>query len=140
MKRIILISIAILSSTLVGLCPPGKILIIGVIAPIRPYDALWEAVCTVESNNDVMALNRLELAHGIAQIRPIRLKDYNQRTGKSYKIEEMYDPIKSKEVFLFYCHKFHFTDLEHMAKRWNGRGKKTIEYWKRVKSVLNESK
>ncbi len=56
--------------------------IIPVEADISPLQPLWEAVCVVESSNNYHALNTLEMAYGIAQIRQIRLDDYNQRTGE----------------------------------------------------------
>ena len=66
------------------------------------------------------------------QVRPIRLKDYNQRTGKSYTMKDMYDYDKALEVFMYYCTE----DIEQTAKNWNGSGKKTIDYWLKVKKEL----
>jgi hypothetical protein len=101
--------------------------------PIRPYEILWKAVCAVESSNNPKALNRLEMAYGISQIRYVRLHDYNKRTGSKYKLTDMYDPELSKQVFMYYCKG---NDLERIAKSWNGSGRKTETYWKRIKKQL----
>ena len=99
---------------------------------ISHYTNLIHAVGTVESNCDTLAYNPLEEATGYFQVRPIRLLDYNRRTGKHYKLSDMYDFDKAKELFLYYC----TMDLEQTAKNWNGSGKKTIEYWKKIKVLL----
>ena len=107
--------------------------------PIRPYEDLWLAVCKVESNFNPYAIGDLDLkekSYGIAQIRRVRLDDYNDRTGNRLKLTEMYDPKISKEIFMFYATKFHHTDYEHIARRWNGSGYKTLIYWGKVKKHL----
>ena len=93
----------------------------------------------VESGNDPCAYNHGEMATGIYQIRPIRILDYNQRTGKNYKLSDCYDIQISKEIFLYYADKKHFTDLENIAKEWNGRGAKTVVYWEKIKSILDNA-
>ncbi|MCE5225350.1 MAG: transglycosylase SLT domain-containing protein, partial [Porphyromonadaceae bacterium] len=109
--------------------------------PIRPYEKIWEAICKYESNNDPYAIGDKHLRHksyGIAQIRKSRLDDYYQRTGIRYTIKDMFDPVKSKEVFMYYAS---CSDLEVIARRWNGgeRGmdkKTTLKYWNQIKKHL----
>jgi len=86
----------------------------------------------VESGGDRWAYNKREHAVGIAQVRMIRLRDYNRRAGKSYQLSDMYDPYKAKIVFMYYCS----GDYERIAKSWNGSGKKTIKYWNNIKKQL----
>jgi len=139
MKRIILLLCIAIFSTQLGLSPPDKTLIILDRPPLEPFKALLEAVGMVESGNDPGAYNHGEMATGIYQIRPIRILDYNQRTGKNYKLSDCYDIQISKEVFLFYAHKKHFTDLENIAKDWNGSGEQTVVYWEKIKSILDKA-
>lgn len=106
-------------------------------ADISPLQPLWEAVCTVESSNVKDTVNRLEMAYGIAQIRDIRIRDYNERTGKGYTLEDCLDSAISREVFMFYAEKI--GDYEKAAKKWNGSGYKTEVYWEKVKKELNKT-
>jgi len=122
-----------------GYSPASNTLIITTKPPISPYQTLWEATTFIESSNNPNALNRLENAVGIAQIRPIRLKDYNQRTGKSYSLRQMYDPIISKEIWLFYATTFHPSQSEQIAKAWNGKGKSNKVYWRAVKKQMENN-
>jgi len=103
---------------------------------VNVYDKLIKAVVRVESWGDTLAFNPAEEALGAFQIRPIRLKDYNQRTGNNYKIEECYNYEFSKEIFLYYAMLTLHTDYETIARNWNGSGKATLDYWKKVKSHL----
>jgi hypothetical protein len=103
---------------------------------IQPYENLWRAICIVESNNNPLAYNAREKAVGIAQIRAIRLKHYNRLTGKHYKLRDMYDPIKAKEVFMYFACQYQERDYETIARRWNGSGKKTTAYWNKIKGHL----
>jgi hypothetical protein len=70
---------------------------------INPYEDIWQAVCMEESNMDPNAYNPLEEATGISQIRPIRLEEYNKLTGKNYTMKDMFNPLISKEIFMFYA-------------------------------------
>ena len=100
---------------------PGRAeLVILTSESINPYERIWEAICEHETSNDSTAYNEIEQAVGIAQIRPIRLKDYNIRSGNRYRLEEMYEVNKSKAVFMFYAQKIHNTD--RIIRLWNGRG------------------
>ncbi|MCJ7447927.1 MAG: hypothetical protein MUO72_09550 [Bacteroidales bacterium] len=130
-KAILLISIILFSIKLFA--PEGRaVLIIPASESLQPYEALIKAVVLVESGGDNNAYNCKEKAMGAFQVRPIRLKDFNRRTGKHYRLLDMYDFGRAKEVFLYYCS----GDYETVAKSWNGSGKKTIEYWKKVRAAL----
>jgi len=104
--------------------------------PIEPYDRLIKAVIHVESRGDTLAYNLIEEAAGAFQIRPIRLRDYNQRTSKNYKLKDRYNFKISKEIFLYYAMLVGFSDYEKIAKDWNGSGKETLKYWEKVKLQL----
>jgi hypothetical protein len=121
-----------------AMAPDIRTLTIVVPAPVDIYERLLAAVMQVESAGDTLAYNPLEDAYGPLQIRPIRLLDYNRRTGKTYVMRDCYRPVISKEIFLYYAVLLG-PDFEIIAKRWNGSGVKTIDYWARVKTVLNNA-
>jgi hypothetical protein len=102
--------------------------------PIRPYEKIWSAVCQYESKNNPNAYNPKEMATGIVQIRPIRIKDYNQRTGKSYTIDDCFKVEISKEIFIYFANKFQHDEPDKIAKDWNKC--KTDNYWKKVKRFM----
>ena len=101
---------------------------------IMPYDALIKAVRLIESGNNNLAYNIQENAIGAFQIREIRLRDFNNRTGKCYTHDQCYDYEISKEIFLYYCDNPYETDW--IIKSWNGSGPMAEEYLKRVKQIL----
>lgn len=104
--------------------------------PIDLYTRLVQAVIEVESQGDSLAYNPIEQAYGIMQIRPIRLLDYNQRTGSRYKLQDCYKTAVSKEIFLYYAKKIGYPNYEQIARSWNGSGVRTLEYWDKVSAVL----
>jgi hypothetical protein len=106
--------------------------VIFVSEPVDAFDRLIKAVVMVESAGDTLALNVLEEAYGAFQIRPIRLLDYYQRTGKNYKIEDCYNYKVSEEIFLYYALMYGSLDYQSIARNWNGSGKMTLDYWKKV--------
>jgi hypothetical protein len=116
--------------------PEVKVAVIFISEPVNPYDRLIKAIVNVECSGDYLAYNVKEEAVGPFQIRPIRILDYNQRTGKKYKIENCFDFDVSKEIFLYYAEVIGYPDYEKIARRWNGSGKTTLEYWKKVKNNL----
>ena len=138
MKKPILILCILFCVTQAGLCPPRRTIAIAKSNSIQPYLKLWSAVCEVESHNNPHCYNATERATGIVQIRPILLRDYNKRTGKRYKLSDMYDPKISKAIFLFYAQKFPANRLDKIARKWNGKGKQAEKYWSRVKSELDK--
>lgn len=136
MKRLLLVSCMAFMSSLAGMCPPASIIYICQDKPINPFLNLFKAICEVETKSDSISYNKKERATGIAQIRPILITDYNQRTGARLRLSEMYNINKSKTVFLYYANKYEYYELEKIARKWNGRGPKTKIYWQRVKSIL----
>lgn len=104
--------------------------------PIDPFGVLVNAIVQVESLGDPLAYNPEEEAVGAFQIRPIRVLDYNQRTGKNIKIENCYSYEVSKEIFLYYARLTGYPQYEKIARNWNGSGEATTDYWKRVKYYL----
>lgn len=104
--------------------------------PIDAFEKLIIAIIQVESSGDTLAFNIIEKAIGAFQIRPIRLLDYNRRTGKKYKLKDCYSLKISKEIFLYYAINNCFQDYESIARKWNGSGKTSSDYWKKVKSFL----
>ncbi len=126
-----------LSLTFRALAPDMQFAFVFVVSePEDRYDRLIKAVIQVESLGDTLAYNMTEEATGAFQIRPIRLRDYNQRTGNNYQIEDCYNFMVSKEIFLYYAQRIGFEDYESIARKWNGSGKSTLEYWNKVKSFL----
>ncbi len=134
MKRILIIFFSLL--TLKAAAPDLKLLVIVKSEPIKIYEKLVDAIVKVESSGDTMAFNPDEDAYGAFQIRPIRLLDYNQRTGKNYQLVDCYRYKISKEIFLYYAHQSEYQDFEVIARNWNGSGKMTIAYWDKVKANL----
>jgi hypothetical protein len=106
-------------------------------------DRVWKAVCLVESENDPLAVNKLEGAAGIAQIRPCCLQDCNTIVGEPrWCLNDRFDPEESKAMFevytTYYCEKHDIpTTPENRARIWNGgphgfRKASTLDYWGRV--------
>lgn len=135
MKRLLLILIIGCYSAIAG-SPPNNVITIIINKPINPYLRLSDAVAMVESGIDDNAYNEAEMATGRYQIRPIRLLDYNRRTGENYSLQDMYNPEISKKVFLYYASKYKPNEYERIARHWNGRYSKTKEYWLKVKQCL----
>ena len=131
------ITILLILITLICHAPEYRCLWIGRPEPIQPYEKIWLAICQVESENDPHAYH-MEAdgwpAVGIAQIRWIRLREYNKATGHQYQMKDMYDVKKSKQVFMYYASKLDDPDL--IIRRWNGSGKSTYSYLKKVKTYF----
>lgn len=131
--------ILLLSANLQLFAPNGPYQAFTIVAPekITPnLDPLIDAIFWVEAQYDTLAYNPVEQATGGLQIRPIRLEDYNKRTGKDYQMKDMFNFEISKEVFLYYARQIGFDDWETIARKWNGSGPKTIEYWEKVQTRL----
>jgi len=116
--------------------PGSPFVFVLVSEPVHVYKNLINAIVMVESSGDTLAFNPEEEAYGAFQIRPIRLLDYNRRTGRNYKIKECYNYEISKEIFLYYAKDMDYPDFQLIARNWNGSGKMTIEYWGKVKKFL----
>jgi hypothetical protein len=105
-------------------------------SPIEPYKNLIHAIGMVETQFDTLAYNPLEEAVGYFQIRPIRLVDYNIRTGSSYTMNDLFNYKISEKIFLYYASEIGPYNFERIAKTWNGSGQSTIQYWDQVKKFL----
>ncbi len=135
MKKLLLIKIFLLFAFRV-VAPSQEALYVTYSPPFEPFNSLVHAVAMVEAKGDTLAYNKIEEAVGLFQIRPVRVKDYNMRTGSSYRLKDMYDYEISKKVFLYYASKIGPYNFERIARSWNGSGVKTLDYWKRVKEYL----
>lgn len=131
--------VLLLSITTVATAPDIRTLVIIKPEPLDIYERLMKAILEVESQGDTLAYNAVEEAYGPFQIRPIRLKDYNIRTGKKYRMKDCYTMKVSREIFLYYAKNLG-PNYETIAKRWNGSGVKTIEYWAKVNAALQRQK
>lgn len=99
------------------------------------YDNLIIAIARYESNGIDSIINQKEQAYGRLQIRQCRVDAYNRVTGKSYKLEDMFNFNIAREVFLYYAKG---KTYEQAAKDWNGSGPLTITYWAKVKAIGTE--
>jgi hypothetical protein len=104
--------------------------------PINPFKQLIYAIGKVETDLDTLSYNPFEEAIGFFQIRPIRVEDYNYRTGSNLKHNDMFNYETSEKVFLYYASQIGPYDFEKIAVNWNGSGSQTVYYWKRVKEYL----
>jgi hypothetical protein len=136
LKRIIIVCFLLLSFSMRVSAPSMKLFPVCKPAPVEPYKRLAFAIGMVETKCDTMAYNPLESAAGIFQIRPIRLIDYNKRTGSSYNRQDLFTYEISEKIFLFFADQIGPYDLEKIAKRWNGSGHLTTNYWYRIKKYL----
>ena len=135
MKRmVIIICFSVVSVNLFA--PVSGGLVVEVTEPLNPFDKLIYAIGMVETKLDTLAYNPEEKATGFFQIRPIRLRDYNERTGSNYKLGDMYDYEKAEKVFLYYASQIGPYNFEKIAKNWNGSGRKTRIYWSKVRKLL----
>jgi hypothetical protein len=136
LKRILIIFLFLLLTNQVQNSVNPSNLIIIKSESVNPIEDLIYAVGMVEGKCDTLAYNESEQAYGYFQIRPIRLLDYNQRTGQQYQLKDMYNFLIAKKIFLFYARKIGDYDLEKIARSWNGSGPKTKIYWDRVSAYL----
>lgn len=134
MKIILVIFFSLM--TIKATAPDLKEIVILKSEPVNAYERLFLAVFQVECSGNLMAYNQLEEATGPLQIRPIRLLDYNLRTGNSYLLEDCYDFNISKKIFMYYARKTGYPNYELIAKNWNGSGKMTTDYWEKIKPNL----
>lgn len=109
---------------------------------INPYKDLLEAMEVVESKRNPLALNYEKGGYsvGILQIRQAKLEDFNRGTGKNYSLEDCFDPEISREIFYWHCTRYGPTNLQAIARAWNGSGEATKEYWNNVKNILHDGK
>jgi hypothetical protein len=105
-------------------------------SPIEPFKSLIHAIGMVETQYDTLAYNPIEEAVGYFQIRPIRLEDYNSRTGNMYSMNDLFNYSISEKIFLYYATEIGPYNFEKIAKMWNGSGNSTLLYWDQVKKFL----
>jgi len=135
LKKIVSIAF-LLSLGFKAFAPISVSLIIIDTPPIEPYRRLINAIGMVETSCDTLAYNPVEEAAGYFQIRPIRVKDYNMRTGSNFTKNDMFDYKISEKIFLYYASQIGPYNLKQIAMNWNGSGPRTIHYWSRVKKLL----
>ena len=135
LKKIVTITFMLAMASEV-FAPSSKSLLIARPSPNIPYLNLIHAIGMVETQYDTLAYNPLEDAVGYFQIRPIRLMDYNIRTGSSYSMNDLFNYKVSEKIFLYYASWIGPYDFERIAKTWNGSGQSTIQYWAQVKKYL----
>jgi hypothetical protein len=136
LRKIVFITTLILSFTFRASAPSRESLIIFAPLPVEPYNRLIHAIGMVETGRDTLAYNPIEEAVGYFQIRPIRLRDYNKRTGSNYKMKDLFNYNISEKIFLYYASKSDPYNFELIARNWNGSGHMTAHYWKRIKKYL----
>jgi len=113
--------------------------------PVRA--GLWEAVCTVESNGNPLAVGDGGRAAGIAQIWAITVRDVNRFAGTNYTLNDRFDAEKSRQMFRLYTEHYGKGKSDELKARiWNGgpnamkaTGKKLANlnaYWAKIKKHL----
>lgn len=135
-RKIVLTSLLFLSVAFRASSPSLEAVILLVPQPVEPYKQLIYAIGYVETMNDTLAYNPVEQAAGYFQIRPIRLEDYNRRTGSNYTMKDLFNYEISEKIFLYFADQIGPYDFEQIARKWNGSGHKTIYYWNRIKQYL----
>jgi hypothetical protein len=135
MKELIFF-IFLFSLTSPAVSPDLKYLLIIESVPLEPYSKLIHAIGMVEGMSDTTAYNEFEMAAGFFQIRPIRLEEYNKRSGNNLLLTDMFSYEISRKVFLYFAVQIGPYDFEKIARTWNGSGAKTTEYWKRIQQYL----
>lgn len=121
-------------------CPERHCVYIEKTEAIQPYEAIWNAVCAIESSGDRYAYHLEDNGTeslGIVQIQDIRVREYNQLTGQNLKHTDVYDFEISKMVFTFYAHRYGPYRIDEFVRSWNGKGKATYQYLAKVKAKLN---
>jgi len=134
--KISFVALLLFLSTFQLFAPTSESLVIIHSSPVEPFKKLIHAIGMVETKCDTLAYNPVEQAVGYFQIRPIRLEDYNKRTGSNYKMKDLYKYEISEKIFLYYADQIGPYDLERIAKNWNGSGPMTIHYWNKIKEYI----
>jgi hypothetical protein len=79
---------------------------------------------------------------GPLQITPIRLADYNKRTGNNYSHSDCFKWQVSREIFLYYANQIGISkdNWEQISRRWNRayewQDEKGAAYWMKVTKHL----
>jgi hypothetical protein len=136
LKKILIITFILFSFSIQVSAPEWKSLTIIKLAPVEPYRKIAFAIGMVETEGDTLAYNPEEEAAGYFQIRPIRLLDYNRRTGNCYTKQDLFNYETSERIFLYFADLIGPYNLEQIARKWNGSGHQTVNYWYRIKRFL----
>jgi len=107
--------------------------------PIQPYERIWQAVITVESGGDSLAVGDKHLkekSYGISQLRRVRIEDYNARTGSHYTVQDAFSPEVSKRIFMYFAELIGPYDTDLIIRAWNGISPKSYKYLAKVRRHL----
>lgn len=137
MKLILFLILTLFPATL--LAPEYKVIPVLYEEGVSPYERLINAIGQVESWNRDDILNLSEQAMGRFGIRPIRLVDFNNRTGKNFSHADCFDYEKSREIFMFYASQHNPDDILSICRGWNGASSKN-KYYRKVLKQLNKVK
>jgi hypothetical protein len=142
MKKLLILFILCFSA-LAAHAPEYRVQYIEPGVKIDPYKSIFYAVAMVESSMNPNAYNRAENAVGIVQIREIRIRDYNKRANKNYKLTDCYDPEISRIVFMYYAREIGWRNQEKLIRCWNGgpqgmKIKQTKIYYNKVLLTLKK--
>ena len=105
---------------------------------------LWEAVCTVESGGNALAIGDGGRAAGVAQIWEITVKDVNRFAGTKFTLNDRFNVEKSRAIFQLYTeHYGKGRSDEYKARIWNGgptgnKKRATIAYWNKIQKHLKK--
>jgi hypothetical protein len=136
LKKILIIAFILFSFSIQVSAPEWKSMTIIEMAPVEPYRKIAFAIGMVETKGDTLAYNPEEEAAGYFQIRPIRLLDYNRRTGNNFTKQDLFNFETSERIFLYFADLIGPYNLEQIARKWNGSGHQTVNYWDRIKRFL----
>jgi len=143
MRKLLLLLIFGLIPSLAAIAPEYRVQYIEPGGKIEPFKSIFNAVAMVESNMNPNAYNKAENAVGIVQIREIRIRDYNKRANKNYKLTDCYDPEISRIVFMYYAREIGWRNQEKLIRCWNGgpqgmKIKQTKIYYNKVLLTLKK--
>jgi hypothetical protein len=136
LKKLEIICFILLSFSVRASAPDWKALTVYSFPPEEPYKKLITAIGMIETKCDTFAFNPIEDATGFFQIRPIRLLDYNKRTGETLSRQDLFNYEISERIFLYYAHQIGPYKFDQIARNWNGSGQRTFAYWESVKKLL----
>jgi hypothetical protein len=106
----------------------------------------FRIICMVESGGNALAVHKSGLDVGIAQIRPILVKDVNRIARTNYSLSDRFCHEKSFEMFRIYCEYYGANTLEERAILWHigasrWKEKRNSEVAKNyMKKINNESR
>jgi len=130
---VIILTLMLFTSDLIA--PPYETIPILRGMVVNPYNRIIKAINWVESKDGLFMYNAKEQAVGEFGIRPIRLNDYNRRTGKHIILDQCYDYETSKMIFLYYASQFQPDDIKGICVNWNGKSKRNLYYAKILKQL-----